>query len=391
MEAVLHGEVDCTFLNYYCATSYHNRGRYITLKYVLMPSLHYEFGLGISDDTALELKSIIGKGLQTIHDGDIESIFQEAAEHNTISDLEAQFYRNPKLFIFFFCILAVMIVLAAAFIFYSRRMGKKNVELERAKKAQSDFLSRMSHDMRTPMNGILGLTTLMKDKSDVEEIHKDLEQLQYSGKYLLNLINDTLDMNKIEAGKLELHPIPVSSQQLFTNVLVNARMMVEEKGLNLVVNAPDIPENQWVNVYADASRIQQIFMNLISNAIKYTQKGGMVTLTMENISVSETQVIDRYIISDTGIGMSIVAQLVKIMKGQIHVESKINEGTTITLVLPYDRYQGIIEEDKKDNHSNERLKNRRVLMCEDHPLNAQIMEMLLEKVGIKWELAVDGE
>lgn len=155
VEAVLHGEVDCTFLNYYCATSYQNRGRYITLKYVLMPSLHYEFGLGISDDTALELKSIIGKGLQTIHDGDIESIFQEAAEHNTISDLEAQFYRNPKLFIFFFCILAVMIVLAAAFIFYSRRMGKKNVELERAKKAQSDFLSRMSHDMRTPMNGIL--------------------------------------------------------------------------------------------------------------------------------------------------------------------------------------------------------------------------------------------
>ncbi len=176
-------------------------------------------------------------------------------------------------------------------------------DAERANQAKTTFLSRMSHDMRTPMNGVLGLAALMRDETTDEKMKSDLEQLEMSGQYLLQLINDTLDMNKIESGKMELNLQNIDSRAVFANILANAEIMAKNKGVQLEVQTPDIPAEKWLPVKADAARLEQIIMNIVSNAIKFTPKGGKVEMIMESVSISDDIVTDRYIIRDTGIGI----------------------------------------------------------------------------------------
>lgn len=294
-------------------------------------------------------------------------------------------------------------------------------EAIRANRAKSEFLARMSHDMRTPMNGILGIAELIKGENDLNEINKDIAQLELSGQYLLRLINDTLDMNKIETGKLVLHNEVVNSEQLFKNVLANATLLAREKSIELKVDAPHIATGKWVPVVTDPTRLEQIVMNVISNAIKFTQPGGTVTLEMETVSITKDTVTDRYTVRDTGIGMSeeflphlfesfsqegrmnterengtglgmsIVKQLVEMMGGEISVKSKINEGTEISILMHYLAYRG--ENTKKPEHESDFniLNGKRVLLCEDHPLNARIAMQLLEKEGMQVEHASNGQ
>ncbi len=259
-------------------------------------------------------------------------------------------------------IIGMLLILLAAFIIFSiglrraqKKVEAKNRELMIANNAKTDFLSHMSHDMRTPMNGILGITSLLHDRTDPAEIRSDVEQIEASGRYLLSLINDTLDMNKIEAGRMELHPVPVNSEDLFSNVIVTAQVLAAQKDVRLGIEIPQIEPGRWVPVIADASRVEQIFMNIISNAIKFTPQGGSVTLHMETVAVTQDCVKDYYCITDTGIGMSeefqkhlfepfsqegrtntdhesgtglglaIVKQIVDLMGGTIEIHSKQNE------------------------------------------------------------------
>lgn len=290
-----------------------------------------------------------------------------------------------------------------------------------ANNAKTDFLSNMSHDMRTPMNGILGLSALIKEKTDINEIHSDIDQILLSGRYLLNLINDTLDMSKIEAGRLELNLKPINSENVFKNVFATASLMAQEKEISLEIATPGIAHGKWVKVLADSSRIEQVLINVISNAIKYTNKGGHVSVCMETVSVSADFVCDKYVVSDNGIGMSeeylthifepfsqegrlngsddegaglgmsIVKKLVTLMNGEISVQSKLDEGTTVTLLMKYPRYyENESEKNAQTGIDFSVLSGKRVLICEDHPLNSLIASNLLEKHGAVCETAVNG-
>lgn len=292
-------------------------------------------------------------------------------------------------------------------------------EAIRANQAKSEFLARMSHDMRTPMNGILGIAGLMHDKTDMKEIQEDLSQLDISGNYLLRLINDTLNMSKIEAGKLELHPELIDSQKVMQNVLANAKVMADKKGVTLQIQVPE--NNVCPSVYADSARIEQIIMNLISNAVKFTPVGGTVTLIAESVSVTNDMVTNKYIVRDTGIGMdanflphmyepfiqegraklenesgtglgmSIVKQLIGMMGGEISVKSKPNEGTEVTLLMHYPIYHDEIYKNEKNKIDITVLTGKRVLLCEDHPLNAHIVKQLLIKKDMTVEHAENGK
>ncbi len=245
-----------------------------------------------------------------------------------------------------------------------------------------------------------------------------------SGRYLLQLINDTLDMNKIEAGKLELNLKPINSQAVFGNILANATIMAKTKGIELEIKTPDIADNEWVPVLADSARLEQIILNIVSNAIKFTSKDGKVELIMETVSITENEVTDKYIIRDTGIGiseeflphifeafaqegrantarengtglgMSIVKQLVELMGGEISVKSKLNQGTEVTLVMRYPvNHESVNEtgETLNDDKQNDILKGKHIFLCEDHPLNAKIAIRLLGKKGIIVEHAENGQ
>lgn len=300
-----------------------------------------------------------------------------------------------------------------------RERQQSEMEVSRkANEARTDFMARISHDMRTPMTGILGLANLMRDKTDLVEIRSDLDQIETSGKYMLHLINDTLDVSKIEAGKMDLHPAPAYREKVFANVVANAKMLSSDHGINLIVSMPRA--DKPLPVITDATRLEQILMNIVSNAVKYTKRGGRVELKMETISSTDEEITDRYIIRDngigmskeflsrlfepfsqegrlgtdvqhgTGLGMSIVKTLVQLMNGGIDVNSRVNEGTEVVVVIRFKRFTGNMEESDVRALSLNCLENKRVLLCEDHPLNAQIAEKLLERKNMVVDIAENG-
>lgn len=297
-------------------------------------------------------------------------------------------------------------------------------QAQAATAAKSNFLSRMSHDMRTPMNGILGLTELMRDKQHGSDLQSDLDQLEISGRYLLTLINDTLDMSKIENNVLELHPSVFKGIQIFQSLVALTRPNLKKKHIHLEIHADNLP---FTYLYIDAGRLQQIFMNIMSNAIKFTPEGGRIDFYMRNIKKTDGVLTDEIIVEDTGVGMapdfiphifesfsqeknnaasgfqgtglgmSIVKHLVELMGGEISVTSQLGAGTRVrlTVELPVataDQIESFHQSQIQTPTVDLRILNgKHILICEDHPLNAEIARRLLEKQGITTEIATDGE
>jgi signal transduction histidine kinase/ActR/RegA family two-component response regulator len=325
-------------------------------------------------------------------------------------------------------IITLLLVLLLAFAVFTlilrkaqRKLEINNRKLTIANRAKTDFLSNMSHDMRTPMNVILGITALLRGRTDPVEICKDVEQIEQSGKYLLSIINETLDMSKIEAGKIQFHPVPVSRKNLAENILTTARILAKQKGVHFTAELPPDESASWKPVRVDPARVEQIFVNILSNAIKFTAPGGTVTLQMETLSQTETTILDRFIITDTGIGMSkefqkhmfepfsqegrsninrdtgtglglsIVKQIIDLMGGKITIESELDQGTIVTIDLMSPLCESASVPAAEKNADLSVLKGRHVLLCEDHPLNAEIASRLLELQGITTEAAQNGQ
>lgn len=293
---------------------------------------------------------------------------------------------------------------------------------ETANRAKTAFLSRVSHDMRTPLNGILGLTTLLKDNVTDQEIADDLSELKLSGKYLLNLINDTLDMSRIESGRLELHPTVCDGKTLFNTALGLAKSGLEAKRIDFHVHADELP---FTVLYVDVERIEQVVMNVLGNAIKFTPEGGKIDVTMTNVSIENGVITDQLTIQDTGIGiseeflphifeafsqedatrtssyqgtglgMAITKQILQLMGGDISVTSELGKGSCFTITLKMQIASEEQIENWKTNETNVEdsfdLFGKRILLCEDHPLNTQIATRLLEAKGAHVEHAENGK
>lgn len=293
-----------------------------------------------------------------------------------------------------------------------------------ASDAKTDFLSRVSHDMRTPLNGILGLTNLLKGDIDPANVIalEDVKELELSGQYLLQLINDTLDVNKIESGNLELHPTVYDGRSLFNNIQALNKPNIDAKHIKYEVKAENLP---FAMLYIDGGRIQQIFMNIIGNAVKFTPEGGTITLDASFVSRDETNITYKAVITDTGIGMSkeflphvfdvytqehneitaelkgtglgmaITKQLVELMGGSLSVTSEQGKGTSFTLLLPCpiatDEQVRAWKDAKTTAILNYTLNGRHILLCEDNDINALVATRLLKSKGIKVDRAENGE
>ncbi len=267
-----------------------------------------------------------------------------------------------------------------------------------ANKAKTDFLSTMSHDIRTPMNAIVGLTTLTEKNIDNKELVKDYNRkISLASNHLLTLINDILDISKVESGKISLNPISFSLVDMIENLVNVSNPIIKEKNIDFKFYTKNIISE---NLYADKLRLNQIFINILSNALKYTENGGSVLVELiEDVSDRADYVRLKYIVSDTGIGMSeefmakmynpfiretdsrinriegtglglaITKKIVDLMDGSIECESKLNEGTkfTISLEIKKDndntdlRFDGInillIDSDEKALDSEEEIIN----------------------------------
>ena len=290
---------------------------------------------------------------------------------------------------------------------------------ERANEAKTTFLFNMSHDIRTPMNAILGYTKLIKKEiTDPKLLHYQ-EMIEKSGNLLLSIINNVLDMSRIESGKMELD-INYSRAGVITSEICDVFAEdIKKKNLTLkrVVNV------RHEHIMMDKIKVQEIFMNLISNAVKYTPPGGTITITIDEIPCDkEGYVTFKSCVADngigmseeflphifdsfsrernttlggvigTGLGMSIVKSLVDLMEGTIEVESKIGEGSRFTVILQHKLADEEYYEKRKiaDVKTDMNFSGKHILLAEDNDLNAEIATAMLVDMGFVVDRAEDG-
>jgi PAS domain S-box-containing protein len=295
-----------------------------------------------------------------------------------------------------------------------RRLEEALAAARTANAAKSDFLSRMSHDIRTPLNGILGMTALALDEPDRELERHYLRRIDESGRFLLSLVNDILDLSKAESGRMELHLGHYTYPEFIASIESVIRPLCDEKDVSLTVVNPFT----GYSILVDPLRINQVFFNLLSNAVKFTPRGGHVRFELANHRLSEGRLSIDFIVSDdgigmaeefqshlfepfsqertaanqtrsgTGLGLAITREIVDLMGGTISVASAPGEGTTITTHLSFAVCPDV--ELAEEPPAPVSLDGVRVLLAEDNAINAEIAMRLLEKRGASVAVATDG-
>ena len=292
-------------------------------------------------------------------------------------------------------------------------------EADAANKAKSAFLLSISHDIRTPMNAIIGFTNIALHQNTVSDIHDSLEKVQQSSSHLLSLLNDVLDFSRIESGKVTISPEPVDIAQLTDNVQAIMNGLLSNRDLKFEVHQ-EIPKNQYV--LANVARIREVLVNLLGNAVKFTKDGGKITLDISSYpGADEKHIITRYVVRDNGIGMSeeyqkklfdpfsqeddanartqyegtglgmaITKKYVDMMGGSISVESKKGVGSTFTVEIPLELTEQVVQSEQKQ-HLHRDLTGIHVLMAEDNDLNAELATIMLEDAGMTVTRASDGK
>lgn len=305
-----------------------------------------------------------------------------------------------------------------------REQGQKELEASRlaaeaANKAKTDFLFNMSHDIRTPMNAIIGYASLMEKYSDQPEKCKDyLDKIKKSSGFLLSLVNNVLEMARIESGKIVLDEEVCKAKDLLDQVISVYSKLMEQKGIKFITDV----EVRSEYYYGDKVKLSEIFLNIISNAYKYTEAGGKISLHVKELECKKQGYIKlQTMITDTGIGMSeeylpkifeefsrehtstenkiegtglgmpIVKKLVDLMDGKIEVQSKLGKGTTFTVTISHKIAQA---QDVKIETpllvNPKKFKGKRILLVEDNELNMEIATELLQEFGFIIEHAEDG-
>lgn len=292
-------------------------------------------------------------------------------------------------------------------------------EANAANKAKSAFLLSISHDIRTPMNAIIGFTNIALHQNTVSDIHDSLEKVQKSSNHLLSLLNDVLDFTRIESGKVTISPEPVDITQLTDNVQAIMNGLLYTRDLKFELHR-EIPKNSYV--LADVVRIREVLVNLLGNAVKFTKDGGKITLDISSYpGADEKHIITRQVIRDNGIGMSeefqkklfdpfsqeddanartqykgtglgmaITKKYVDMMGGSIAVESKKGVDSTFTVEIPLELAEQVIQSEQKQ-HLHRDLTGIHVLMAEDNDLNAELATIMLEDAGMTVTRASDGK
>ena len=292
------------------------------------------------------------------------------------------------------------------------------LEAEKANEAKSSFMSSISHDMRTPLNGIIGFTDLALKTDSAAAVRDYLEKIRISGGLLLDLINDTLTLSKIDSGKLAIDCKTEDIFKLINVIAVPIRAAAEAKGVLFVLDVSGV-ECRWVR--ADRKNIQKIFLNLLGNAVKFTPAGGTVQYVIREVqndggepNIFVTVRDDGIGIGDkflphiyepfaqeragqpgsqgTGLGLAIVKRLITLMGGTIKVKSQRGRGTEFTVSL---RLEPAAAPDKHGGEAQTRgsrtdLSGARLLLCEDNDLNMEIARTLLESAGAVVVCAVNG-
>ena len=344
------------------------------------------------------------------------------------ADITAYLDRLPLSFLTIFTIIILILLtvsIAALVVIINRRAREKKITTRqselavavKANEARNSFFGAISHDMRTPLNAIIGFTILAQKENNPQATKDYLTKIESSGNLLNSLLDDTLTLSKANSGKLELHLEPINSEELRDSIVIPISEAAEKKHITFIVNHEMAP---FRTILVDKLSIQKILLNLLTNAIKYTRENGVVvftvihepanspspdtvfTITDNGIGISESflphifepfsqEKRHGYDSNGTGLGLSIVKQLVDKMNGTIEVQSKVDKGTTFTVRLHFERAQTEVPPTKRTIMLEDDFKGKKILLCEDNMMNSEIACALLQKKGFVVTTADNGE
>ena len=367
----------------------------------------------------ITLMNILNKTIQTLSASRLSglfSVYENAPGRVTLAEYIKDNLRGVSM-----SFVSVTLVIILIIFYLMMKARKAQIQAEKANAAKSDFLFNMSHDIRTPMNALLGYSELMKRELTDPKLLDYQEKMEQSGNLLLSIINNVLDMAKIESGKMELDENYVKIRDVYQGVYKIFRAEAEKKGIHLEMEY----EVQHEHVICDETKNREIFLNLISNAVKYTASGGAVTIRITELDCDrkdyvriQTQLIDTGIgmseeflpslfeafarernttaakVAGTGLGMPIIKKYVDMMGGSIEAESKLGEGSKFTVIMEYRIADKVYYEQdtdlSPDTEETNRISGKHVLLAEDNDLNAEIAEFILEDMGLMVDRVEDG-
>ena len=425
LAAVRDGEADVFFANNYVAAYWLKSTFFANVQRIYGYTLPANYGL-ITFKNNTALLSVINKAIFVMPPNRVQEIVGRHTLENRYQDtLSEQFYRNRVAYTIVALLLIVIFGGFIYFVHYQRRTIEKmdvtNQQLRKATRAKADFFARMSHDMRTPINGILGMANLSEGEHDAKKLRYNMSMVKDSSLYLLSLINDTLDMQRIEDGRMQLVPQVIKIKTLFDSLFNMLYTTAHQKGVELQIDMGNVKIDGYIK--EDPVRLKQIAVNIVSNAIKFTPQGGTVFISMNTESVTGNVRHDKFVVRDTGVGMSkefvetklfkpyaqernsmtteyagsglglsITRNLLEQMGGSITVESKQGEGTTVIVYLPIEEVEAeeVPSAHNCGHEDTNILQGKTILVCEDNALNAEIAKRLLNKVGCQVVWADNG-
>lgn len=443
LNAVLTDKVQMALIEDDAAKYYLAQSNYTPLYSVLLHNFSCGLCFALPDKADPQLITILNKGIDSLTLADKnDALTRSLWKNESLTNLIA---RYPM-----YSLLLAIIVLITAFLLGSwhnqqlkvtalkqihadnqklavtaRQAEEAAAKAKQASRAKSTFLSNMSHEIRTPLNAIIGLTHLALDSNrqkTMAQTHNYLNNIYISSKYLLSILNDILDMSSIENGKFTLSPHWIPLRKVVESSITTMQSLFDEKEITFTCQGLE-HLSLGQEAYVDSLRLQQVFINLLNNAYKFTDVGGRISLEITNISQEKDRRIDQFVITDngcgmsekflqhlyepflqeknvhsglvngTGLGMSLVKKIIDLMQGTIQVKSRLNEGTAFTVQIPSPVRAAVCELPLTTDPNQDKvvdLRGLNVLLAEDHPLNTLISRRLLEKVGIHVTNVING-
>ncbi len=436
VEAVNNGEVDCTLFTeaYYIYDHLKHAEMYEDLQMVQAEELSFDLGFGVSRGNT-ELLYLLDYEIEMMDSGFIQNSIAENSNYDEAEDFSQYVRRHPIQMVV--SALIVIFLILMIFLLYVRearrvrRAQNQAIAAEKdANRAKSDFLSRMSHDIRTPMNGIVGqLYILDHNREDEQVVDESINKLSVTTKQLQSLLNDILDMSRLENGKEHLENKSFSLTELIDDCILMSEPPARRRKVGIYKNYIDVTHE---SVYGSPRHIERIVMNILSNAVKYNKENGSIYLTVREEcagqgragsgSLKAGQDYSRYtiIVEDTGIGMdeefvqkvfvpferakedsglttsgsglgmAIVKDLVELMGGEISVVSEPGKGTTFTVTIPLVPDLEATQVESEDE-STISLEDMHILLVDDNELNRSVTEYILTDHGAEVTLAENGK